>query len=97
MRLERSSAWLEPNHIKKISDAYWEFKDTDGFAKVMSNKDVLSDNNGILSVQLYVKQTSNRKEHETESLLSVVKSKQTEINEKLETLFTQLKDIGIEK
>ena len=97
LRLERSSAWLEPNHIKKISDAYWEFKDTDGFAKVMSNKDVLSDNNGILSVQLYVKQTSNRKEHETESLLSVVKSKQTEINEKLETLFTQLKDIGIEK
>jgi type I restriction enzyme M protein len=97
LRIERSSAWLEPHHIKKIADAYWKFKDADAFAKVMSNKDVLSENNGNLSVQLYVKQTNNGQEHEIESLLSLVKSGQTELNENLESLFVQLKDLGVDK
>jgi len=97
LRIERTNAWLEPHHIKKISDAYWKFKDVDGFAKVMSKEDVLSENNGNLSVQLYVKQNNNRQEHEIESLLSSVKSKQTEINENLGSLFAQLKNLGVDK
>ena len=60
LRIDRTNAWLEPHHIKKISDAYWKFKDIEGFAKVMSNKDVLA-NNGNLSLQLHVKQGRNSK------------------------------------
>jgi type I restriction enzyme M protein len=49
LRIERTNAWLEPKHIKKISEAYWKFKDADGFAKVMTNHEVL-ENNGNLSL-----------------------------------------------
>jgi type I restriction enzyme M protein len=65
LRIERTNAWLQPKHIKKIGDAYWKFKDADGFAKVMSNAAVL-ENNGNLSLQLYVKQTAATNEHNTE-------------------------------
>lgn len=95
LRIERTNAWLEPQHIKKISDAYWKFKDTEGFAKVANNKDVL-ENNGNLSIQLYVKQAANNIEHNTEELIAEVKDGQKKINESLGNLFTQLKNIGIE-
>lgn len=95
LRIERTNAWLEPQHIKKISDAYWKFKDTEGFAKVANNKEVL-DNNGNLSIQLYVKQAANNIEHNTEELIADVKAGQAQINASLENLFAQLKNIGIE-
>ncbi|MCZ8020709.1 MAG: class I SAM-dependent DNA methyltransferase [Cyclobacteriaceae bacterium] len=95
LRIERTNAWLEPQHIKKISDAYWKFKDAEGFARVASNKDVL-DNNGNLSIQLYVKQAANNIEHNTEELIADIKAGQKQINVSLESLFTQLKNIGIE-
>lgn len=95
VRIDRSNAWLEPQHIKRMSDAYWKFKDEDGFAKVMNNKEVL-ENNGNLSLQLYVKQASTGIEHNTEDLLNEIISGQKQINAATETLFTQLKNIGIE-
>jgi type I restriction enzyme M protein len=95
LRIERTNAWLEPKHIKTISDAYWKFKDAEGFAKVANNKDVL-DNNGNLSIQLYVKQATNTIEHNTEELIADVKAGQKQINASLENLFSQLKNIGIE-
>jgi type I restriction enzyme M protein len=95
LRIERTNAWLEPQHIKKIADAYWKCKDAEGFAKVVANKEVL-DNNGNLSIQLYVKQAVNSMEHSTEDLIADVKAGQQQINASLENLFTQLKNIGIE-
>ncbi len=61
----------------------------------MSNKEVL-ENNCNLSLQLYVKQATNTNEHNTEDLLADIKTRQKQINDSLENLFTQLKDIGIE-
>jgi len=95
LRIERTNAWLEPKHIKKISDAYWKFKDAEGFAKVMSNEEVL-ENNGNLSLQFYVKQKANGIEHNTEELIADIKSGQKQINASIENLFTQLKQIGVE-
>src|SRR4051812_25418081 len=89
------NAWLEPQHVKKISDAYWKFKDAEGFVKIMSNKVVLA-NNGNLSLQLYVKQEVVDNIHNTRDLLNEIKSGQKQINSSLESLFTQLKNIGIE-
>ncbi len=66
-----------------------------GFAKVMSNKEVL-ENNGNLSLQLYVKQAAIDSEHNTEDLIADIKTGQKQINVSLENLFTQLKNIGIE-
>lgn len=95
LRIERTNAWLEPQHIKKIADAYWKFEDADAFAKVVSNKDVL-ENNGNLSVQLYVKQAEIANEHNTKDLIAKVRKGQMQINASLDELFLKLKDIGIE-
>ena len=95
LRIERTNAWLEPKHIKKISDAYWKFKDADAFAKIMTNKEVL-ENNGNLSLQLYVKQAANTNEHNIEDLIAEIKKGQNQINGSIDNLFTQLKNIGIE-
>ncbi len=66
----------------------------DGFAKVISNEDVLS-NNGNLSLQLYVKQVEVENEHDTKILISEIKDRQKQVNISLENLFTQLNNIGI--
>jgi type I restriction enzyme M protein len=95
VRIERTNAWLEPQHIKKISTAYWQLKDVDGFAKVMSKEAVL-ENNGNLSVQLYVKQAQNDSEHDVEELVAEVKKGQENINSSLENLLNRLKDFGID-
>ena len=95
LRIERTNAWLEPQHIKKISDAYWKFKDIENFAKVMSNTEVL-ENNGNLSLQLYVKQEKIDDEYDVELLLKQVKGGQVAINEALNNLYLKLEDIGYE-
>jgi len=95
LRIERTNAWLEPQHIKKIADAYWNFKDIEGFAQVVSTEEVL-ENNGNLSVQLYVKQIQTDAGHDVEELLISVKSGQWQLNDSLEALFMKLKEIGIE-
>ena len=95
LRIDRTNAWLEPKHIKKIADSYLKFKDAEGFAKVMSNNEVLG-NNGNLSLQLYVKQAVIDNQHNTEDLLTEIKTGQKQINSSLDNLYTQLKSIGIE-
>ncbi len=69
LKLERNSAWLEPKHIKRISETYWKFKDVDEFAIVKSNDEVLK-NKGNLSLQLYVSQKVESVEHNIEDLIS---------------------------
>ncbi len=95
IKLERSSAYLTEKHIQKISDAYYDFSDIDGFAKVISNEDVLAENSGILSIQLYVKQANSKQEHELEDLLIVVKNEQEKINSSLASLFEKLDNLGV--
>ncbi|WKZ47348.1 MAG: class I SAM-dependent DNA methyltransferase [Anaerolineales bacterium] len=94
LRIERTNAWLEPHHIKKISDAYWKFKDVDGFAKVMGKEGVL-ESNGNLSIQLYVKQAQNGSEHDLEDLIAAVKDEQEQANASLETLYEKLSAVGV--
>ena len=55
IKLERSDAYLKDTHIKKISDAYWDYIDIEGFAKVVETTEILEQNDGNLSIQLYVK------------------------------------------
>ncbi len=95
LKIDRTNAWLEPQHIKKISDTYWNYKDAEGFAKIMSNKEVL-DNSGNLSIQLYVKQAVLDNNFNTGDLIAEVKASQVRINSSLDLLFTKLFNIGIE-
>ena len=96
IRIERSTAYLKPEHIQKIVAAYKNFKNTEGFAAVVENETVLRENNGNLSIPLYVKQEANDAEHNIQDLLTDVRLGQTHINMTLENLFSKLNQIGIE-
>ena len=64
--VERKNAQsaLTDDHIKKIADAYVGYKDDDGFAKVVSTKDI-EENNFSLSIPLYVKPAADAIEMDT--------------------------------
>lgn len=53
---EKAISYLLDCHINKIFNAYRKYKDIDGFAKIVSNEDVLK-NDGALLVTNYVKST----------------------------------------
>lgn len=53
VRQDKNIAYLEPEHIGRIYDAYKSFKDQDGFCKVVSLDDVLT-HNASLNMALYV-------------------------------------------
>lgn len=96
IRLERSTAYLKDEHIKRIADTYRKFKSVEGFAEVASKEDVLGLNNGNLSVQLYVKKQNGDEKHELEDLLAATNKNQVQLNKSIDTLFKQLKTLGIE-
>ena len=52
---KNAQSYLEDVHIEKITKAYQEFKDVDGFAKVVSNKDIIYNNKSKLSLKRYVR------------------------------------------
>ncbi len=50
---KNAESYLELQHIKKITEAYYTFADIDGFAKVVDNETIFS-NRALLSIQSYV-------------------------------------------
>ncbi|MCL1867881.1 MAG: type I restriction-modification system subunit M [Paludibacter sp.] len=94
VKIERSMAWLEPQHIKKIANAYRSFVDVEGFAKVMTKKDVLS-NEGNLSVQLYVQQKREDTGMPIENLMCEIEANRTQINNSLDDLFLKLRKMEV--
>lgn len=95
IKLERSAAYLEEKHIKKISSAYNKFQNVDGFAKVVSVKDVLN-NNALLTVFGYVMHANgNSTEHNVEELLEEIKSGSKVYQSSVKSLFDKLNSIGI--
>ncbi len=58
VRKERSESWLEDEHVEKMLNAYRDFQDIEGFAKVVKKEEVLQ-NNGNLSIRLYANPNNN--------------------------------------
>ena len=50
---KNAESYLESQHIKKIADAYFSYKDVDGFSKIVDNKAIAA-NKSLLSIQNYV-------------------------------------------
>lgn len=96
IRLERSAAYLKDEHIKRMADAYWNFKDEDGFSAVVNSKDILKDNNGNLSIQLYVRAHSINSAHSIQDLLTTVHENRKSLEEGYNELSTKLKELGID-
>lgn len=51
---EKAQSFLDPEHIRKIADAYNGFSDIDGFARVVPIQDILK-RDGNMSIPLYVR------------------------------------------
>jgi type I restriction enzyme M protein len=96
VHLERSSAWLEKDHIKNIACAFLQHKDIDGFAKIANINQVL-ENNGNLSIPLYVKVTNETQQDPMKDMLKEIKQTHDAINASMENLFDQFEKLGIEK
>jgi type I restriction enzyme M protein len=94
LRIERTNAWLEPKNINRISKGYWNYKDDEGFIKIVSNKETL-ENNANLNIQLYFKQNNVKNEFKMNEIISEIKSGQKHINNSLQNLFNQLDNLGI--
>ena len=67
--VERKNAqsFLEERHIRKIADAYRNYADIDGFAKVVTVRDI-AENGFSLSIPLYVKAESGGADADERSL-----------------------------
>lgn len=93
--IERSTAYLKVEHIKKIASAYKNYKEIDGFVKIVSNNDVIGKNAGNLNIPLYVKQGNNSEEHEIENLLEEIQTGKSNLNKSIDSLFKKLETLGI--
>lgn len=93
--VERSTAYLKEEHIKKIASAYKNYKDIEGFTKIVSNADVISKNDGNLNIPLYVRQENNSNEHVIEHLLEEIQTGKSNLNKSVDSLFKKLETLGI--
>lgn len=88
---QNAFSYLEENHIKKIHSAYQDFKDIEGFARVV-NTDTILANKANLNIPLYV---SNGKTNQNQKDLSQVVAEWLESSETLrkstDELFKMLK------
>lgn len=55
VRNEKTISYLDPHHIKRIHNAYLNFKSEKTFSEIVSNEKILEDKNARLNVQLFVK------------------------------------------
>jgi type I restriction enzyme M protein len=76
-------SFLSNDHIEKIFKAYKAFEDKEGFAKVVSNDDVLKKQNGNLTISRYVKKDKAKK-FDIDIELSNFEAKSKEIGVKLD-------------
>jgi type I restriction enzyme M protein len=96
VRIERTNAWLEPKHIAKISNTYKNYKEDLGFSKITTIADVLN-NNGNLSIPLYVKTSSESKMESVQEILSGLRNTHSSINRTMEELFDKIQELGIDQ
>jgi len=94
IKLERSSAYLEDKNIKRLADAFWNFKDEEGFSKVVSIEDI-EKNNWLLTVFMYVMNNNGSELTESiESLIKKIGTNQNSLNSLNYELHTKLEQIG---
>jgi type I restriction enzyme M protein len=95
IRFERSTAYLKEEHIQKIANAYRNFQEIEGFTKIISNTEVLNENNGNLKIAAYVKPISNNNEESIKNIVTKLKQSQMSYQNSVEQLFEKLNELGV--
>lgn len=91
VKQEKNMAFLEPKHIDTIFNCYKNFKDVDGFAKVVSTNEIL-ENKGSLNIAQYVSNVNNSNEQLTiEEALTDWNKQSDKLKESMNQLFENLK------
>lgn len=88
---ESANSYLEEKHIQKVYEAHKNFKDIDGFARVLSNKELL-EKNANLNISLYI--SKNGDDAELKQLSEVVTDwieESEELKKSTKALFEVLK------
>ena len=89
VRKEKTMSYLDKKHIDRIHAAYLNFKDEEGFSKVISNEVVVADKNARLNVQLYVEE----KVIETDSFSTLLENwneSSKKLKDSMESLFNTI-------
>lgn len=90
VRQNKNIAFLEPQHIEKIYQAYRAFQDKDGFCKVVDLEEVLS-HNASLNMPLYVSNVdSSAKTVSLEDALQNWLDSSAELSKSMQQLFETL-------
>jgi type I restriction enzyme M protein len=93
----KNQSFIEPHHCRKILNAYQSSEDIDGFAKIVNIEKIL-DQNGNLSVQLYVKPANGNesgKEIQLNGIVAEWDEKCEDFAASIEDLISTLREVGL--
>ncbi|CAN5456120.1 class I SAM-dependent DNA methyltransferase [soil metagenome] len=92
LKTEKTISYLEEKNIQKIKDTFSGFKDVEGFAKLVSNKDI-SERNASLNIAQYVSNVRNLKTNELslEEMIGEWQSSSANLRSSIKELLTELK------
>lgn len=96
IKLERGDACLENQHIEKIIKAYSEYDEKEYFSRIVSNDDIIIENDSNLSIQLYIDSEEQKNDESLENIIKDTMSFQEDINVGFDELITKIKNLGIE-
>jgi len=92
VRQEKSIAFLDEKHISRIFKAYKKYKDEEGFARLVSTREVIEQNNGKLAINLYIRkeESGNTSQNDfSESYMNWTESSE-KLKESMKNLFEVL-------
>jgi len=83
---------LDEKHISRIFKAYKKYKDEEGFARLVSTREVIEQNNGKLAINLYIRkeESGNTSQNDfSESYMNWTESSE-KLKESMKNLFEVL-------
>ena len=94
-RQEKTQAFIEPEHRKKILSAYHLFEDIEGFCKIATNEEILA-NDGDMRINYYVDRNHERAEHAPiHDIISEWKASSKAVDDAMANLNAVLKEAGL--
>ena len=97
---ERAQSFLEDDHIQKILEAYQEFNNIEGFARVATIEEILA-SQANLNIPLYVRPIGNgngNSKNSGQSLTTVIEEWQESslaLRNSMDDLFVALEEVGL--
>ena len=87
---KNAQSYLEDVQISKITQAYNDFCDVDGFAKVVRNEEIVANNKSKLSIKRYVRPIAATMQLSLSECVSEWNTISTEINSTIDGLISQI-------